>query len=54
MQKALGLDPPGRLEGCFHSLFLRAICEATWTETDRDNFLADVVILGLWNRLLKQ
>lgn len=27
---------------------------STWPEIDRDNSLADVVTLGLWNRLLKQ
>lgn len=58
-QSALTLDPPdshrpGRLEGSFHSPFVRTIREAAWPEIDLDDNLADVVILGLWDRLPKE
>lgn len=41
------------LQAGWKSLSVRGIWQATWPETDRDQSLADVGILGLWNRLPK-
>lgn len=58
-RSALALDPPdshtpGRLEASFHSALVRTVCETAWPETDLDDNLADVVILGLRDRLPKE